>query len=159
MLIKQKMIMSQLFARSSDLKITILLMRIFPYLDFSVLIYNFVSFLSLINSLCISTELGANLKHIFYTNLLFTSKIESLLLYYCRSRKNFPMLLEEEQSINPEGPNYLSIQAPASKFPERKLCSVCGHPAPYTCIPCGSRFCCKKCLVTHEDTRCLKYTS
>ncbi|KAB7505867.1 Zinc finger HIT domain-containing protein 1 [Armadillidium nasatum] len=76
-----------------------------------------------------------------------------------KSRKNFPMLLEEEQSINPEGPNYLSIQAPASKFPERKLCSVCGHPAPYTCIPCGSRFCCKKCLVTHEDTRCLKYTS
>ncbi|RXG53627.1 SWR1 complex subunit vps71 [Armadillidium vulgare] len=76
-----------------------------------------------------------------------------------KSRKNFPMLLEEEQSINPEGPNYLSIQAPASKFPERKLCSVCGHPAPYTCIPCGSRFCSKKCLVTHEDTRCLKYTS
>ncbi|KAL7635221.1 UNVERIFIED_CONTAM: hypothetical protein RMT77_014208 [Armadillidium vulgare] len=76
-----------------------------------------------------------------------------------KSRKNFPMLLEEEQSINPEGPNYLSIQAPASKFPERKLCFVCGHPAPYTCIPCGSRFCSKKCLVTHEDTRCLKYTS
>lgn len=68
------------------------------------------------------------------------------------------MLLEEEQSINPHGPNYLSIQAPPSRFPERRLCAVCGHPAPYTCIPCGARFCSKRCLSTHEDTRCLKWT-
>ncbi|ROT66901.1 zinc finger HIT domain-containing protein 1 [Penaeus vannamei] len=76
-----------------------------------------------------------------------------------RFRKNFPILLEEEQSLYPDGPNYLTVQAPASKLPERKLCAVCGFPAPYTCIPCGSRYCCTKCLSTHEDTRCLKYTA
>jgi len=76
-----------------------------------------------------------------------------------RFRKNFSMLLEEEQSINPDGPNYLTVQAPASKFPERKLCGVCGFPAPYNCIPCGAKYCGIKCLSTHEDTRCLKYTA
>lgn len=76
-----------------------------------------------------------------------------------RFRKNFPILLEEEQAICPNGPNYLTIQAPPSKQPEKKLCSVCGFPAPYNCIPCGSRYCSTKCMGTHEDTRCLKYTA
>ncbi|XP_068244168.1 zinc finger HIT domain-containing protein 1-like [Palaemon carinicauda] len=76
-----------------------------------------------------------------------------------RFRKNFPILLEEEQAICPEGPNYLTVQAPPSKLPERHLCAVCGFPAPYTCIPCGSRYCTVKCLSTHQDTRCLKWTA
>jgi len=76
-----------------------------------------------------------------------------------RFRKNFPVLLEEEQALYPDGPNYLTVQAPSSTLPERKLCAVCGFPAPYTCIPCGSRYCSTKCLSTHEDTRCLKYTA
>ena len=89
---------------------------------------------------------------------LIISHILIYLLFF-RFRKNFGVLLEEEQCLNPEGPNYLTIQAPASKLPERHLCAVCGFPAPYTCIPCGSRYCSIKCLSTHEDTRCLKYTA
>ncbi|XP_068244225.1 zinc finger HIT domain-containing protein 1-like [Palaemon carinicauda] len=76
-----------------------------------------------------------------------------------RFRKNFPILLEEEQAICPEGPNYLTVQAPPSKRPERHLCAVCGFLAPYTCIACGSRYCSIKCLNTHQDTRCLKWTA
>ncbi|XP_050727673.1 zinc finger HIT domain-containing protein 1-like [Eriocheir sinensis] len=76
-----------------------------------------------------------------------------------RFRKNFTILLEEEQALYPDGPNYLTVQAPSSKMPERRLCAVCGFPAPYTCIPCGARYCSTKCLSTHEDTRCLKWTA
>lgn len=78
---------------------------------------------------------------------------------FFRFRKTFTILLEEEQAIYPDGPNYLTVQAPSSKIPERHLCAVCGFPAPYTCIPCGSRYCSTKCLSTHEDTRCLKWTA
>lgn len=33
------------------------------------------------------------------------------------------------------------------------LCAVCGLAAPYTCIYCGTRFCCLTCQVYHMDTR------
>ncbi|GBP43487.1 Zinc finger HIT domain-containing protein 1 [Eumeta japonica] len=44
-------------------------------------------------------------------------------------------------------------------FPERHLCAVCGFPAPYTCVACGARHCGLRCLGTHLDTRCLKWTA
>ena len=41
---------------------------------------------------------------------------------------------------------------------KRHFCCVCGFQAPYTCITCGTRYCCSSCLKTHKDTRCLKWT-
>ena len=76
-----------------------------------------------------------------------------------RFRKNFAGILEDEQMLNKEGPNYFGAVVPPSKFPERHFCSVCGFPSNYTCISCGTRFCSVKCLGTHQDTRCLKYTA
>ncbi|XP_066266156.1 zinc finger HIT domain-containing protein 1-like [Branchiostoma lanceolatum] len=75
-----------------------------------------------------------------------------------RFRKNFQTLLEEEQLSIRGGPNYLTAQVPPSEYPERKFCAVCGFPSNYTCVTCGARYCCVRCLGTHQDTRCLKWT-
>ena len=75
-----------------------------------------------------------------------------------RLRKNFTTLLEEEQSVpGRETINYLTAAVPPSVLPERKFCSVCGFPSSYTCMQCGSKFCCVKCFNTHQETRCLKW--
>ena len=79
-------------------------------------------------------------------------------LFKQRFRKTFPMLLEEEQSVHPDPPNYSSAAAKPSQFPARKFCAVCGFPSNYNCLPCGARYCSSKCLLTHQDTRCLKWT-
>lgn len=76
-----------------------------------------------------------------------------------RFRKNFSALLEEEQLSGQEPPNYASAIVQPSSLPPRHFCSVCGFPSNYTCIACGARYCCVKCLRTHEDTRCLKWTA
>lgn len=76
-----------------------------------------------------------------------------------RFRKNFNALLEEEQFNSNETPNYLSACAPPSQFPNRHFCSVCGFPSSYKCVSCGARYCSVKCLGTHQDTRCLKWTA
>ena len=74
-------------------------------------------------------------------------------------KKNFAALLEEEQLSMKDGPNYLSACVPPSNNPARHFCAVCGFPSPYTCVTCGSRYCSVKCLGTHQDTRCLKWTA
>ncbi|KAG8238240.1 hypothetical protein J437_LFUL018185 [Ladona fulva] len=92
-----------------------------------------------------------------------------LLIYHCHYdlndfllsmgfKKSFAQLIEEEKTYIQEH-NYISAQAPPSQFPERHFCSVCGFPSNYTCIPCGSRYCSVRCLGTHLDTRCLKWTA
>ncbi|KAJ8275479.1 hypothetical protein COCON_G00072310 [Conger conger] len=75
-----------------------------------------------------------------------------------RFRKNFQALLEEENLSVSEGPNYLTACAEPSKLPQRHFCAVCGFPSNYTCVSCGSRYCCVRCLGTHHETRCLKWT-
>ena len=74
-------------------------------------------------------------------------------------KRNFNALIEEETSSATPAPNYLTAAVPASKIPERKFCAVCGHFSNYTCTSCGARFCCVRCLGTHKDTRCLKWTA
>ena len=74
-------------------------------------------------------------------------------------KRNFNALIEEETSSASPGPNYLTAAVPASKTPERKFCAVCGFFSNYTCTSCGARFCCVRCLGTHKDTRCLKWTA
>jgi len=86
-------------------------------------------------------------------------KARSLEYFKQRFRKNFSQLLEEELSVNHDPPNYISAQAPSSKFPDRHFCNVCGCPTNYTYNQCGIRFCCVKCLGTHQDTRCMKWTA
>ncbi|KAK7089935.1 zinc finger HIT domain-containing protein 1-like isoform X2 [Littorina saxatilis] len=76
-----------------------------------------------------------------------------------RYRKTFAALLEEEQMVNREGVTYFSASAPPSPLPERHFCAVCGFSSNYTCVQCGARFCCIRCLGTHQDTRCLKWTA
>lgn len=86
-------------------------------------------------------------------------KAKSADYYKMRFRKSFMQLLEEDCNFRPDPPNYASVQAPPSKFPVRQLCAVCGFPSPYTCVPCGARYCSLRCLGTHLDTRCLKWTA
>ncbi|XP_033760529.1 zinc finger HIT domain-containing protein 1-like [Pecten maximus] len=74
-------------------------------------------------------------------------------------KKSFSALLEEEHMTNRDTPNYLSASVPQSRFPERRFCAVCGFPSNYTCVQCGARYCSVKCLGTHQDTRCLKWTA
>ncbi|NWU73904.1 ZNHI1 protein, partial [Pterocles burchelli] len=58
------------------------------------------------------------------------------------------------QNLNAsEGPNYVSACAAPSRLPQRHFCAVCGFPSAYTCVTCGARFCCTRCLGTHQDTR------
>jgi zinc finger HIT domain-containing protein 1 len=79
--------------------------------------------------------------------------------YRAKYRKQFQQLLEEDRQANPDGPNYATASAEASKFPERHFCAVCGFPSNYTCTSCGTRYCCLRCLSVHQDTRCLKHVS
>ncbi|XP_062305321.1 zinc finger HIT domain-containing protein 1-like [Osmerus eperlanus] len=75
-----------------------------------------------------------------------------------RFRKNFQTLLEEENQSEREEPNYVSASAPPPSLPPRCFCSVCGFPSHYTCCSCGGRYCSTRCLHTHRETRCLKWT-
>lgn len=75
-----------------------------------------------------------------------------------RFRKNFQALLEEQNLSASEGPNYLTACAGPPSRPQRPFCAVCGFPSPYTCVSCGARYCTVRCLGTHQETRCLKWT-
>lgn len=86
-------------------------------------------------------------------------KTRSAEYYKQRFRKSFDQLVEEDLNINPSAPNYASAEASASRYPDRHFCAVCGFPSSYTCIPCGAKYCSIKCLGTHLDTRCLKWTA
>lgn len=79
--------------------------------------------------------------------------------YRVKYRKTFQQLLEEDRQMNPDGPNYATASAPPTQLPERHFCAVCGFPSNYTCTSCGTRFCCLRCLSTHQDTRCLKFVN
>uniref|UniRef100_A0A061R2I5 Zinc finger HIT domain-containing protein 1 n=1 Tax=Tetraselmis sp. GSL018 TaxID=582737 RepID=A0A061R2I5_9CHLO len=70
---------------------------------------------------------------------------------------SFAVLLEEADLG--AGPNYLTAAAgPPASFSGRKFCGVCGFTSPYTCPRCGSRYCSRKCMTIHQETRCLKFT-
>ena len=100
-------------------------------------------------------------------------RARTLEYYKQRFRKNLSQLLEEEMMYMDADqaddsaddgeagpvPGYLAAQVPESRFPPRHLCSVCGFPSQYTCVTCGTRYCCLRCQETHQDTRCLKWTA
>ena len=62
------------------------------------------------------------------------------------------------EGLPPEVPTYLTAQVgPPATTAARKFCSVCGDASKYTCVRCGSRFCCNRCYAVHTETRCLKF--
>uniref|UniRef100_H3DR51 Zinc finger, HIT-type containing 1 n=1 Tax=Tetraodon nigroviridis TaxID=99883 RepID=H3DR51_TETNG len=75
-----------------------------------------------------------------------------------RFRKNFTALLEEETCRSALSPTTCRPWAPPSSLPPRHFCCVCGFPSHYTCPTCGGRYCSSRCLCTHRETRCLKWT-
>lgn len=86
-------------------------------------------------------------------------KVRAADYYKNKYRKTFSQLVEEDKMTRPDAESYCGIQAPPSKFPDRHFCAVCGFPSPYTCTSCGTRYCSIRCLGTHQDTRCLKWTA
>lgn len=85
------------------------------------------------------------------------NKRKSYEYFKAKYRKTFQQLLEEDKVFRPDEPNYGSVEAKPSRFPERRFCAVCGFPSNYTCTACGTRYCSVRCLGTHQDTRCLKW--
>ena len=74
-----------------------------------------------------------------------------------RSLKDWVEEADLEQ-LPPEVPSYLTgAVGPPTTTAQRKFCSVCGDASRYTCVRCGSRFCCNRCSVVHTETRCLKF--
>ncbi|KAF6040774.1 hypothetical protein EB796_000916 [Bugula neritina] len=76
-----------------------------------------------------------------------------------RLKKNFAALVEEEQLFKKDGPSFLTCLVPSPTYPPRHFCAVCGYFSNYCCVTCGARYCSVKCLGTHRDTRCMKWTA
>lgn len=78
------------------------------------------------------------------------------------ARHNMPLqqILEKERDMQlPAGMvKYGSLETKDSGKKARKLCSVCGYAASYTCARCRVHFCCLRCSKIHSETRCLKFT-
>ncbi|CAI2381322.1 unnamed protein product [Moneuplotes crassus] len=76
-----------------------------------------------------------------------------------RGKLNLPKIFYrefyEEDDMN--FPNYLSVVAKPSIYPQRFFCSVCGYHATYSCVRCGMRTCSLKCDETHKETKCIKF--
>ncbi|CAO3692387.1 unnamed protein product [Rhizopus stolonifer] len=70
------------------------------------------------------------------------------------TRTNLNALLEESSTTG-----YQTCLVSPSIYPPRKFCSVCGYPSNYKCLKCGMKYCSAKCLGTHSETRCLKWTA
>lgn len=56
-------------------------------------------------------------------------------------------------SQDSEEPSYLTAEMGSSRYPARRLCSVCGWRGLYSCNRCGMRYCGLPCLKVHQDTR------
>jgi len=84
-------------------------------------------------------------------------KARTMDYYRQKYGKSLQALIDEEQ-MTTYPPNYKSQAIEKSSFPPIRFCSVCGFFSAYTCTQCGMRFCNQKCLATHKDTRCHKWT-
>ncbi|KAG0260109.1 Zinc finger HIT domain-containing protein 1 [Mortierella polycephala] len=75
-------------------------------------------------------------------------------------RKPLNQLLEESGLMRRGSPvpTYVTAAMGPSRYPERQFCSVCGWKGMYKCNRCGMRYCDLRCLKTHTDTRCMKFT-
>ena len=80
--------------------------------------------------------------------------------YQLKYRKTFQQLMEEDRKEAEETGrmSYADIAAPKSDYPPQYFCAVCGFYSNYMCVACGARICNVRCMDTHYDTRCLKWT-
>jgi len=82
-----------------------------------------------------------------------------------RKLKTFNQLLDDEKHRLATDPDdhqeasYFTIAAAPSSYPARRFCEVCGNFSKYICVVCGAFYCQVKCLNTHKETRCLKWTA
>ncbi|XP_038707866.1 SWR1 complex subunit 6 [Tripterygium wilfordii] len=79
-----------------------------------------------------------------------------------KAPRSFLELLHEAnlESLPPHVPSYIrAAVGPPSSTSRRYFCTVCGYAASYTCVTCGMRFCCIRCQIVHNDTRCLKFVA
>ena len=53
-------------------------------------------------------------------------------------------------------PNYTTVSAEPSVYPQRHFCSGCGQRGSYACTRCGLRTCSVKCSDQHKESRCLQ---
>ena len=86
-------------------------------------------------------------------------KTRAMLEVERRGPQTFAALLEEANldQLPAHVPSYLTAAVgPPVGQATRKWCSVCGFPASYCCVRCGSRFCTRRCNSVHVETRCLK---
>ncbi|GAB5587313.1 hypothetical protein Unana1_02213 [Umbelopsis nana] len=76
------------------------------------------------------------------------------------TRQNLGALILEARLdlLPPDIPTYLTCNAAPSQCPSRQFCSVCSFQSSYKCSKCGMKYCSVKCLRTHEETRCMKWT-
>ena len=74
------------------------------------------------------------------------------------SNSNVQLTFNTNNRQNFNSINYMSIAALPSNQPPRKFCSVCGYVGTYACTRCGCRYCSSKCLASHKETRCLKFS-
>ncbi|KAJ8662955.1 hypothetical protein O0I10_001131 [Lichtheimia ornata] len=76
-------------------------------------------------------------------------------------KTNLNVLIEDARldTLPPHVPSYLTCAAAPSRYPARHFCSVCGFQSNYKCLRCGMKYCSVKCLRTHQETRCLKWTA
>ncbi|KAI8583152.1 hypothetical protein K450DRAFT_277640 [Umbelopsis ramanniana AG] len=76
------------------------------------------------------------------------------------TRQNLGALIIEARLdlLPPDIPTYLTCNATPSQYPPRQFCSVCSFQSSYRCSKCGMKYCSVKCLRTHEETRCMKWT-
>ncbi|XP_022903473.1 zinc finger HIT domain-containing protein 1 [Onthophagus taurus] len=80
--------------------------------------------------------------------------------YPLKYRKTFQQLIEDDRKEAEETGriSFGSITVEDSQFPPLSFCAVCGFYGNYICVACGTKLCSNKCLDTHYETRCLKWT-
>lgn len=59
---------------------------------------------------------------------------------------------DDENSAN----IYKNAAVQASRYPVKKLCSICSYWSSIVCIRCGATLCSLGCSNTHDETRCVK---
>lgn len=70
------------------------------------------------------------------------------------SRKTYSNYIDEDEG---GVQNFLRIDVEESRYPIRKMCSVCGYWGKMSCPNCFARYCGEKCSHIHQETSCVKF--
>lgn len=67
------------------------------------------------------------------------------------------VVFEEGYTTAAGAVNYTTAAMGPSRLPPRAFCSVCGYFGTFKCPRCGLRYCSRRCMDAHKETRCLKF--